>query len=446
MRRTFKTHRIILAWFLIGCLAGMAAAQVKQDVSAELSRAQAFYYSSQFQESLILLTELEKRIGAGPDQANDLLNTKLYMGLAYLGMNQEDQARSKFIEVCKLDGKYALNSQVYSARIITAFNEAKAACAPAPARASTTSAETSIAQSTFLRGKELYEKGQFEDALKYFNVVLALDDKHDLAREYADLAQQRLEILAQRGYTEWRMSFDARQYDKAAAAYNKIRNDQQPSAKEATKQIESEYQTTLLNLVASWKAACTSRELTRLDSIRNEATNIAAGLPFGPDALAQLQPCAPRTATPDAAPAGNKPVTPAATASNSVRTPPITPNPAPPTPVPASVPVIPVAAQPQSDSDSRCIKGDPMLAMTRLKTRVNPQIEPGLQRYIGRGIAVSIEIDEQGNVAVKEVARANPRIAEAIKLAVSQWKFNPTIIDDQPRCVDTDLPIAAIQP
>jgi len=87
-----------------------------------------------------------------------------------------------------------------------------------------------------------------------------------------------------------------------------------------------------------------------------------------------------------------------------------------------------------------------MLAMTRLKTRVNPQIEPALQRYIGRGIGVSIEIDEQGNVAVKEVVRANPRIADAIKLAVNQWKFNPTVIDNQPRCVKTELPIAAIQP
>ena len=87
-----------------------------------------------------------------------------------------------------------------------------------------------------------------------------------------------------------------------------------------------------------------------------------------------------------------------------------------------------------------------MLAMTRLKTRVNPQIEPALQRYIGRGIAVSIEIDEQGNVTVKDIVKANSRIAEAIKTAVVQWKFNPTIIDNQPRCVDTELPITAIQP
>jgi len=87
-----------------------------------------------------------------------------------------------------------------------------------------------------------------------------------------------------------------------------------------------------------------------------------------------------------------------------------------------------------------------MLAMNRLKVRVNPEIEPGLQRYMGRGIVVSIAIDEKGNVRVKQVAKANPRIADALKAAVNQWKFNPTVIDNQARCVNTDLPIALIQP
>jgi tetratricopeptide (TPR) repeat protein len=435
MRGKFKTHPLVLAGSLIIWLICTASAQVKQDVSADLARAQTFYNSSQFQESLILLTELEKRIGTGPEQTNDLLKTKLYMGLAYMGLNQNDQAKSKFVEVCKLDGQYTLNRDMYPAKVISLYNEAKTACATPPPRDLAAQGESSIAQSTFLRGKELYEKGQFQDALKYFNVVLALDDKHELAKEYADLAQQRLEIQTQRGYTEWRLAFDAKQYDKAAAAYDRIRADQQTPAKEATKQIESEYQTTLSNLVAQWKAACATRELARLDPIRIEATNIAAGLPFGPDALAQLQPCAPRTPAPGLAGSSNKPL-PTST--------PAAPQPAPPTVQPAPANATP--PPPQPFNDSRCIQGDPMLAMTRLKTRVNPQIEPALQRYIGRGIAVSIEIDEQGNVTVKDIVKANSRIAEAIKTAVVQWKFNPTIIDNQPRCVDTELPITAIQP
>jgi hypothetical protein len=80
----FKTHPLVLAGLLITWLISIASAQVKQDISADLARAQAFYDSSRFEESLILLRELEKRIGTGPQQANDLLKTKLYMGLANL--------------------------------------------------------------------------------------------------------------------------------------------------------------------------------------------------------------------------------------------------------------------------------------------------------------------------------------------------------------------------
>ena len=87
-----------------------------------------------------------------------------------------------------------------------------------------------------------------------------------------------------------------------------------------------------------------------------------------------------------------------------------------------------------------------MLAITRLKTRVNPQIDPSLQRYVGRAIVVSIYIDEQGNVEVKDVAKANSRIAGAIKSAVEQWKFNPALIDGEARCVETGLPLTLIQP
>jgi outer membrane biosynthesis protein TonB len=81
--------------------------------------------------------------------------------------------------------------------------------------------------------------------------------------------------------------------------------------------------------------------------------------------------------------------------------------------------------------------------MTRLKVRVNPEIGPGLREYIDRGIkgiVVSILIDEKGNVTVKQVT-ADPRIAISLRTAVGQWKFSPTIIGGQPRCVETDIPI-----
>jgi len=292
-------------------------------------------------------------------------------------------------------------------------------------------ANLSVTEITFLRGKEFYEKGEFSDALKYFNTVLALDNAHALAREYAELAQQQLDLLNEPSYKEWRVSFDARQFDKAAAAYAKIRSavaDETPGAAQLTAQIEAQYQKVLSNLVNTWKAACAASDLQRSDSIRYEAANVASGLSFTRDALAQMQQCAaPRLDS-------------TAPTRSSVQ------NSASPSRTTPAKPPKPANGATTAPEPTACIRRDPMLVMKELQFRANPLIEPNLQRYVGRGIVVSIEIDDKGTVAVKRVAKANPRIADALKFAVEEWKFNPIVVDDQPRCVYTDLPIGLIQP
>jgi tetratricopeptide (TPR) repeat protein len=294
------------------------------------------------------------------------------------------------------------------------------------------SANLTIAERTFLRGKELYEKGEFANALRYFNVVLALDDAHAFARQYAELAQQQLELLKDPLYRQWRANFDARQFDRAAATYARIRSDKEPGAVQLAAQIEAQYQKALSSLVNSWQAACAARDLQKSDSIRNEAANIAPGLPFGRDALAQIRQCGSASSVSDAA--ANPAIVSNLPASSSV--------------VPANNPGASAngAITPPARKAAPCIRIDPMLAMKQIMFRAKPQIEPDLQRYVGRGIVVSIEIDDKGNVSVKQVAKANVRIADALKIAVEEWKFRPLVVDDQPRCVDTDLPITLIQP
>src|SRR5215510_2400458 len=129
MRKRLRTHQIVLALLAIVCQLGVASPQAQQNFSAELSRAEALYRAGQFRESLILLTELEKRIDStDPQRRNDAVKIKLSMGLAYAGLDQKDQARSKFVEVCKLDSRYTLNPQDYPSPIIALYNEAKASC------------------------------------------------------------------------------------------------------------------------------------------------------------------------------------------------------------------------------------------------------------------------------------------------------------------------------
>src|SRR5437899_2938851 len=198
------------------------------------------------------------------------------------------------------------------------------------------------------RAETLYRGAQFPESL----IVLALDSEHLLAREYSDLAQQRLVLLADRGYMEWRTSFDARQFDKAAAAYNKIRGDPQLNTLKLADRIQSEYQKALSDLVDSWKAACAARTLTRLSTILNEARSVASGLPFGRDALNQLQPCPPAGTAQVAA--SNPVKTPSPARPSSV----VVTNPAP----PANAASAPRGQAPGGHTPSSCIQGDPVLA------------------------------------------------------------------------------------
>ena len=112
-------------------------------------------------------------------------------------------------------------------------------------------------------------------------------------------------MIAERRYLEWSVNFDARQFDKAAATYMRIRSDQRPGSAELADKIEAQYEGALSTLVDAWKGACAARELPKLEAIRNEASNIAPGLRFSQDALVQMQPCASPATTSNPA----KPVT-----------------------------------------------------------------------------------------------------------------------------------------
>jgi tetratricopeptide (TPR) repeat protein len=438
MRRKFQTHRVILIFVIIVIGGAYVTAVPAQDIAAELLSAQSLYKANRFDESLLLLAELEKRIGTDSQKTLDFLKVELYMGLAQLALNKTEQAKSKFTEVCKLDSKYTLDPEEYPSNAIALFNEVKATCASPPR-----SANSTPNMSAFLRGKELYEKGEFEDALKYFNVVLTLDSGNEDAPEYSKLAQQYLVLISERRYMEWRVSFDDRQFDKAAATYLRIRSDQKPGSPELADQIEAEYEKAVSTLVDAWKGACAAKELSKLEAIRNEASNIAPGLRFSREALVRMQPCAspPTTSLPTKSMTASKSPAPSARGASS-------PSPsasAAAVPATSTVPQKTVAA-PAVQAPGECIKRDPAFAMSRLSYRVNPAIEPSLQQYVEKETVVRISIDEKGNVAVKDVINADSRIADALQVAVEQWKFNPPIIDNEARCLNTDLPITLIQP
>jgi tetratricopeptide (TPR) repeat protein len=410
----FKQSILILA-AVVALSVRAASFRAAQDVSSELSRAQGLYFGAQFEESVNLLKTLETRLANDAAHSKELLQVKLYLGLAHLGMNQTEEAKARFTEVFLLDSQFSLDPKEFSPKVIGLFNEAKADSASARCAQICTRIDTLISQgnpigardamksatdcscaagklapvvdSMFERGKVLYDKGQFVDAQKEFNSILQVDPKHELASEYSNLSQQRLQLALRQSFVEWRTNFDAREYAKAAAAYERIRAEVHPDAGQLKTQIESEYSQALSGLLTSWKAACASGDRGKLDPLRTEAMALAPGLAFSKSIVSQMEQCAARV----------------------------------------------------------CLQGDPALALARLKSRVNPQLDPTLRRYLTRRIVINIEIDERGDVTVKDVANANDRVAGVLRDAVQQWKFYPAIIDNQPRCVETQLPISFIQ-
>jgi hypothetical protein len=417
MGRRSVSRRWILA--LLVTLSFELSAQTlhaQRDISAELKRAESLYYGANFRSALDLLLDLERLVGDDPEKTSERLNIELHLGLSYLGLDQIELAKSKFVEVCTLDANYALSSPEFPPKAVALFEDAKASCRQnscpnlcsdvatlidegqleraqdrlkaAGSRCACAVASTdAIVKKRFSRGKELYAQREFADAAKDFAAVIELDAENEVAREYLRLSHQQLELITQRAFSEWRAAFDSRQFQNAAAAYEKIRSlGIEPVAAQLATQVESEYRNAFSRLLNSWKSACAAGDRSKMETLRSEAITVGSGLELGTSTLLEMQQC----------------------------------------------------------NSQPCIQGDPALALLRLKSRINPQIDPSLRRYLSR-VRVNIEIGHDGAVTVKQITNANPRLAEALKNALMQWEFYPAVIDNQPRCVETELPIGLIE-
>jgi periplasmic protein TonB len=85
-----------------------------------------------------------------------------------------------------------------------------------------------------------------------------------------------------------------------------------------------------------------------------------------------------------------------------------------------------------------CVGGN-IGAPTKLKD-VKP-IYPDSQKGVGGVVALKATIDTTGHVTnVQVVGTANPDLSQAAITAVSQWEFEPTLLDGQ--VVDTEMRVS----
>jgi hypothetical protein len=91
-----------------------------------------------------------------------------------------------------------------------------------------------------------------------------------------------------------------------------------------------------------------------------------------------------------------------------------------------------------------CIKMSTQAALARLKRRVDPQFPPEVRARLRISpvmVVATTRIDQNGDVAVRELQGGNPVIYNGIRSAVERWKFLPMLVEGQAQCIDTEIPI-----
>src|SRR5262249_50667873 len=152
---------------------------------------------------------------------------KLQLALGFIGLNDTARAKAYLQQLYAMDPDHIIDPQVFSPKVIQLAEDARAEqnqlrCQSAKDEAQhelgngngdaavklirTTQAKCSglarlnskAADLLFKEGLEAYKKNQIEAALEKFRAALTAEPKHELAREYLDLTQSKLEVAADR--------------------------------------------------------------------------------------------------------------------------------------------------------------------------------------------------------------------------------------------------------
>jgi len=240
-------------------------------------------------------------------------------------------------------------------------------------------------------GVEAYKKSQLMEALQKFRSALVINPRHELAAQYVDLTQNKLEVTAERAQLDWQRDFDAGKFDLAAQSYRQLKSlsSALPSASTSLKmnEIHANYRRVLAALVDSFNKACANNARVALENVRLQIDAVLPERSIGEDILANMHACS---------------VT------------------------------------------SGCIKMSTQAALARLKRRVDPQFPPEVKARLWVSpimVVAALKIDQNGDVNVGELQGGNPVVYNGIRNALERWQFQPMLVEGQAQCVDTEIPI-----
>ena len=405
--------RSILALLMVVSSIGSGWSSPADEPREMLARALALYYEADFAKSIELLLRADELLRQQSGSSlQEKIDVKQQLALGYIGLNDSTRAKTYLEELYALDSDHRIDPQMFSPKVIQLAEEANARQIEVRCRLLVNDAQRQLgsgntdsvvqligssqtkcsglaalspktAELLFKEGLDSYRKTQMEQALLKFRTALSLEPKHELAAEYVNLTQSKLEVAADRALLSWRKNFNAGEFASAARDYRDLTALSKP---ETMDEIRTEYRRALSGLVDSWNKACASDDAVGMESVRQRVNALLPEQSFGADILAKMTTCKP----------------------------------------------------------TGCIQMTTQLALARLKSRVDPQFsanELGQLKSSPLNVRVKARINEKGDVASSEVTGTNPILARTIRAAFDQWKFSPAIVQGDARCIDTEIPI-----
>jgi len=356
------------------------------DVNTTVARAATAYYEARFDDAAAMLAPLNILLDGQPGQKQEKMRVKLQLALCYIGLNEFPKAKALFSEIYDLDPQFSIDRSKYPSKVLNLAEEAKVE-------------RTKTADDLFEQGVEAYKRGDLPQASTKFHGVLTLNTSYEPAKQYLELIEDTVALSNDQIALRWHNQFNAGDYQQASESYRQLASSRRGSKVDGLlDQMRSEYRQAMIGMVESWSRACTAKDEGSMARIRAEAEKVLPDASIAPDSLQQMSKCAQ-----DPQPAAQVEV------RNS-----------------------------QTEAVLECIQSSSETAIIRLKTRVEPEL-PAQMRGKQVRVRAAVRIDAQGNTTVRRLQGGSVPVNKMVVKALKEWKFHPAKVDNQARCVETEL-------
>ena len=116
-----------------------------------------------FEAAIGTLEAAARQLAESGGRPKQLARAYLYLGIAYLGLSEEQKAKAKFVEALKADADLELSAAEYPPKVVQFFQQALAELEEAPQRASPRAEPAEESSEDEEEGKEQPEDGEGAD-------------------------------------------------------------------------------------------------------------------------------------------------------------------------------------------------------------------------------------------------------------------------------------------